>query len=136
MRTLIYQQKIQNLLDQLAIMFSGLCILHCLLTPVFVVIFPVLVTSDIASEGFHQFLLWLILPTSLFALFLGSFHHKDRLLLMLGLAGLSQLVITAFLGHELFSELGEGLITVVGSVALVLAHIRNRQLCCHKSCLS
>lgn len=136
MRNLTHQQKIQKLLDQLAIMFSGLCILHCLLTPIFVVIFPVLVTTSIATEEFHQLLLWLILPTSLFALFLGSFNHKDRLLLTLGLASLSQLIIVAFLGHESLSEPGEGLITIVGSVALILGHIRNRHLCCHKACTS
>lgn len=75
-----YQKRIQRRLDQVAIAFSGFCTIHCLLTPVFFIFFPVLGATFITGEDFHHLLLWFVLPVSLFALLLGYYSiHIDKL---------------------------------------------------------
>ncbi len=128
------EEKVQRPLDRLAIALSGICVLHCLLTPVLIVSFPILAATSLADEGFHQALLWLVLPASVFALSLGCFRHKDKAVLTLGLAGLSLVMVTTMWGHETLGETGERFATVIGGVTLALGHIRNYRLCRRDSC--
>lgn len=124
-----YQKKIQKRLDHAAIVFSGLCTIHCLLAPVLLIIFPVLGAAFITVEKFHQILLWFVLPVSLLALLLGYFRHRDKMTFLLGVVGLSQLVVTAIFGNEFFSELSEAVVTPLASLIIIAGHIRNYQLC-------
>jgi hypothetical protein len=121
-------------LDRIAVALSGICVLHCLLTPVLIVSFPILAATSMADDAFHQVLLWLVLPASLLALSLGCFRHKDRAVLTLGLAGLSLIMVTAMVGHDSFGETGERIATVIGGVTLALGHLRNHRLCRRDSC--
>jgi len=44
-------------------------------------------------------------PVSLFALLLGYFQRRDKMALLLGAIGLSQLTIAAIVRNEFFNEL-------------------------------
>lgn len=124
----------QQPLDILAISVSGLCAVHCLLTPLALILFPVLGGTVLAGEDFHQMLLWVILPTSSLALWLGCRRHKDRRVLLMGLVGLSLLLLAAFFAHEWIGEWGERLVTVVGSAIMAAGHLRNYRLCRSDQC--
>ena len=124
----------QRPLDIIAVSISGLCALHCMLMPLALILFPVLSGSLFAGEEFHQLLLWVILPSSGLALWLGCRHHKDWLVLLLGLSGLLLLMLAAFQGHSWFGEWGERLVTVGGGVIMATGHIRNYRLCRHDRC--
>jgi len=125
---------LQLVLDRLALGLSAACALHCLLAPVALVTLPVLAGSVLADEHFHQVLLLLVLPASVVALALGCRRHKDTRVLALGAMGLSILVLTAALGHDLAGKLGEKLMTVAGALALSTGHARNYRLCRRSSC--
>lgn len=124
-----YQKNIQKRLDKAAIVFSGLCTIHCLLSPVLFIVFPVWGGTFITVEKFHQIILWFVLPVSLLALSLGYFQRRDKVSFLLGVIGLSQLVVAAILGDEFFSGFGEVVVTPLGSLTLIAGHIRNYQLC-------
>ena len=124
----------QRPLDILAISISGLCVVHCLMLPVILVMFPILSGSLFAGEEFHRFLIWVILPTSSVGFLLGCRRHKDAVVLAFGIAGMSVLVLSAFWGHELVGESGERLLTVVGGILLAAGHVRNFRLCQHDRC--
>lgn len=124
-----YQKEIQKRLDQVAIVFSGVCTIHCLLAPVLFIIFPVLGATFITGEKFHQLLLWFILPVSLLALLLGYVQRRDKVAFLLGVIGLSQLVVAAILGNVFSNEFSEVVVTPLGSLILIAGHIRNYQLC-------
>jgi hypothetical protein len=124
----------QRPLDCLAIALSGLCIVHCLLTPVALVLFPVLAATSVADEQFHRLLFGLVLPASLVALALGCRRHKDRLVLCLGMIGLVLLMLTALGGHAILGERGERWSTVLGGVTVALGHLRNHGLCRRHTC--
>ena len=126
--------RTQKLLDRLAIAASGLCVLHCLATPVLLILIPALASSTLADNVFHQLLLIFILPSSALALLLGCRRHKDWIVFALGLLGLTELVITAYFGHDFFGETGERAATVLGGVTLAIGHVRNFYLCRHDGC--
>lgn len=126
--------KIQRLLDRIAVTASGACVVHCLITPVLLILVPALTSTIMGDENFHKILVALVLPTSSLALFMGCRRHSDRMVSILGILGLIQLIFTAYFGHALFGEFGEKVATVIGSATLALAHIRNYRLCRHDKC--
>jgi cytochrome c biogenesis factor len=128
------KDTVQRPFDRLAIALSGLCVVHCLLTPVALVLFPVLAATSVADDHFHMLLLGLVLPASLVALVLGCRRHKDHLVISLGGIGLVLLMFTAIGGHAVLGERGERWSTVLGSVTLALGHLRNHYLCRRNAC--
>ena len=84
------------------------------------------------EEVFHKFLLLMVIPSSAVAIFLGCRCHKDSMVIMLGTAGLSFLLIGAFAVREAsFQEL---FFTIVGSFMMIFGHFRNFRLCRKDSC--
>jgi MerC mercury resistance protein len=98
------------------------------------VLVPVFGAQVLDDEAFHAAILWLILPTSLLALAIGCWRHKDRHVLLLGGAGLGTITLAALFGHDLIGELGERAATFVGSGILIAGHLRNYRLCQAAAC--
>lgn len=135
-QTLLHMQsaEAQQILDRLAIAASGVCVLHCLITPLLLVAIPALASMNVTEGTFHRLLLFLILPTSVAALSLGCRRHQDPIILVLGASGLLQLGVTALWGHDLLGETGEQISTVIGSAVLSSGHLRNYRLCRRAEC--
>jgi hypothetical protein len=51
-----------------------------------------------------------------------------------GLAGVSILIVSALLGHEILGEVSERVSTVAGSVIIAFAHMKNFSLCRQSNC--
>lgn len=128
------QTKVQRLLDRIAISTSGLCMLHCLATPLLIITVPAISLTFMVDEEFHKALVIFVLPVSFIALFLGCRRHKDRIVILFGSIGLISLISIAFLGHDLFGEMGEKIATVISSLILVAGHVRNYLLCRYDGC--
>lgn len=126
--------NVQTLMDRLAISASVLCMLHCVATPLLLIAAPVISSTFLADEAFHQALVMFVLPTSLLALFLGCKNHRDNQVLVLGGLGLTTLVAVAFFGHDLLGEIGEKVATVISGAMLAFAHLRNYRLCKQSHC--
>jgi hypothetical protein len=120
--------------DGVAAGVSLACAFHCALTPIALVVLPVLASTPLGDEGFHRALLWLILPSSGVGLTLGCRRHKDAVVMTAGVVGLSVLVFTALAGHDLLGEGPERLATVLGSLVLATGHARNHALCRRDRC--
>lgn len=123
-----------NRLDGMAVILSGTCMLHCLVLPLLVTLFPIVQGSLLEEKYFHLIMLVFILPTSLIALTVGCRRHRDTLTIGLGTVGLTTLGITAFWGHELFGLSGERVVTTIGGFVLAAAHIQNFRCCHHVNC--
>lgn len=116
-------------LDALAILLSGLCLLHCLALPVVVAALPLAASSLFADERFHQWLLLGAVPTSIFALGWGWRRHRDRPVALLGAAGMLLMIVAAVgVASGWIEAAGERGLTIVGAVLLALAHARNYRL--------
>jgi|TARA_B110000467_G_scaffold94888_1_gene85774 hypothetical protein len=122
------------LLDKFAVTTSALCAVHCLGLPVLLSVFPAVAASIFGQELFHVLLLWLVIPLSLVALTLGCRKHKSLQVAVMGLIGLTFLIIAATLGHDLLGEAGERIATLIGAVAIAAGHMRNYALCRRVDC--
>ena len=109
--------------DKAAVFLSGLCLLHCLAVPVSLLLGPLLGNWLQSTETeVHWILLGLALPISAVALQRGYQRHHNVTTLWLGYGGL--VVMLVGVAH-LFGETWEVLLTVIGVIALLIAHVRN-----------
>ena len=121
-------RKIQALTDQTSIGLSLACAVHCLLVPVLLVAVPSLASLPLESETFHVWMIVAVLPFSTFALTLGCKKHKRYKILILGLLGLTSLVLALVL-EGLVGQAGEKLLTLLGAGLIAWGHIANYKLC-------
>jgi hypothetical protein len=124
----------RSALDKLAVILSGVCMLHCLTLPVLLTAAPITGGFWLEEQTFHLIMLAGILPISLIALTIGCRQHKDLATIVLGVLGLGILAFTAFFGHDLFGVTGERLVTSLGGLILACAHIQNYRICRHNDC--
>ncbi len=121
----------QKIIDNLGITISSVCAIHCVLLPAIFIIAPY---SFLASHEFHEALIYFILPCAAIAFILGCRKHGDIKVAIMGTLGV-MLLASALLFHDIFhaeehsEELITVLITIAGSVMLILSHLRNRKLC-------
>ncbi|XOV87689.1 MAG: MerC domain-containing protein [Pseudomonadota bacterium] len=121
-------------LDGIAVLLSGTCMVHCLVLPLLVTVFPIIQGSLIDEAYFHILMLFFILPTSLVALTIGCRKHRDPATIVMGGVGLTVLALTAIFGHAWFGFAGERIVTTLGGLILAASHIRNFLLCRSDDC--
>ena len=76
----------------------------------------------LADEGFHFYMVLMVLPISSFALWVGFKQHRSSKILLQGITGLIILSATVFLGHEQLGEITEKLLTLLGSSFICYSH--------------
>lgn len=122
-------------IDKFAISLSGVCMLHCLLAPVLITLAPILTLSAAVEDVlFHQLMLWIVLPTSVIALFLGCRQHQLVSIAATGFLGMLILVVVAFFGHDLFGLYAEKFATSLGGLILAGSHYLNYRACQTVTC--
>jgi maltodextrin utilization protein YvdJ len=121
--------KLQMLSDKLAIGFSMVCVVHCLVLPILLILLPPfsgLFALD--DEMFHQWMLCEVLPISIAALIMGYLHHRSYKVFLVGSIGLTLIIISTTLGHDVLGKTGEVVVSILGSMSIAYGHFRNYQL--------
>ena len=117
-------------LDKIGLFLSGVCLLHCLITPIVVTLIPILSLSlSIEHIMFHTIMLWLVVPTSCIALFLGCRKHKKASIVIIGAAGMLVLISVALFGHDLYGHDNEKVVTTIGGLIIAFSHYLNYRAC-------
>jgi len=117
-------------LDKFGIFLSGICLLHCLITPVLITLLPIISINVLVEDLlFHQLMLWLVVPISCVALFIGCRKHKKLSIALTGIIGMIILFVVALFGHDLFGETMEKLMTTLGGLILAASHFLNFRAC-------
>jgi len=127
-------KSLSSYTNNFAIGLSGMCVLHCLATPLLLALLPSLSALNLESEAFHRWLLIAVIPTSLFSLAIGCKQHQYYRVLVMGALGLLVLVSAVFVEDLANGELLEKVLTVSGAVIIALAHIMNFRLCKKQQC--
>ena len=122
------------LTDVIGIVGSALCALHCLIVPITLLVGPIAPLLAFEDETFHRALVWIVLPTATLAFATGCLQHRDRLVFALGATGLTLLIASFTLFHELLGENGERVVALTASALLISAHVRNFRLCGSDDC--
>lgn len=117
------------LVDTLGALASGLCAVHCLLTPLLVSFAPLFAHLLPGEERTHRTLAVIATLLGTLALLQGYRRHRRRLVPALLLGGLLCIGGTALFGDHLPNHTAELLITVLGSLALITAHRLNHTFC-------
>ena len=123
------KQAININYDKIAISFSVVCALHCLLLPIAVIFLPAISATFLGSEDFHKTLLYFVIPSSIIALSLGCKMHGKYEVYSYGVIGIGTLLFASFFGHDYLGEIGEILFTLIGAVIVSLGHYKNQKLC-------
>ena len=121
--------RLQSILDSSAVAISAFCAVHCLALPLLLFLFPLLGTSLLTDEAFHELLLWFILPTSVIAVGLTWSRHRDKRVYTLVGTGLLILIIAAIWAHDHADPWVDKALSLVGGALLAVGHIRNTLLC-------
>jgi hypothetical protein len=125
--------KIENVTDKMAITLSIACAIHCLALPLLLLLLPSFMVLQLNNEAFHTWMVIIVLPTSVYALFMGCKQHKRYRLLFIGFLGLILLVLAVWISNEFW----EKALTLVGSTVIAGGHYWNYRLCqqhtlCHR----
>ena len=147
-------------LDKLAVSMAAVCAVHCLLTPVLVVMLPIVATSFFVHQDFHLWMLFLVIPTTSLAIFMGCRKHKDKWVAALSAIGLGVLIFalvyerqhtaahnaatdgSVHVCEHCVRDLSEGpvplqaaaWINTLGGLFLASGHVRNFRLCRRSRC--
>ena len=123
------KQAININYDKIAISFSVVCALHCLLLPIAVIFLPSISATFLGTEDFHKTLLYFVIPSSIIALSLGCKMHGKYEVYSYGFFGIGALLFASFFGHDYFGEVGEVSLTLIGAGIVSLGHYKNQKLC-------
>ena len=124
----------QKISDKFAISLSAICAIHCFFVPVFLVLFSSFESIQYDNELIHFLFLLMTVPISFFALTLGLKNHKKSSFFILGIVGLIIFILALVLSEGVLGELGEKLVTLIGSIIVVFAHFKNYQTCIEIEC--
>ena len=123
------KQAININYDKIAISFSVVCALHCLLLPIAVIFLPSISATFLGTENFHKILLYFVIPSSIIALSLGCKMHGKYEVYSYGFFGIGALLFASFFGHDYLGEVGEIFLTLIGAGIVSLGHYKNQKLC-------
>ena len=115
-----------NKVDKAGIACSGMCAIHCALSPIIAFSSPGIVRF-FENEWIHIGLLILIVPIAIFAFIKGHNVHHNIKPFALGFIGLV-LLLSAVILEAIFNieiEYLETILTVFGCVILTIAHFLN-----------
>ena len=111
--------------DRLGISASLLCVIHCLITPLLVLIAP-LAGSYLSDAWFHIVILIIVFPVAILALWRGYRLHQMKRALWLGAAGLTLMLFGMFATHDVPYET---VLMVSAGLTLSAAHFFNLRAC-------
>ena len=116
-------KKNVNWWDWTGVFFSGLCVIHCIVTPVLLAGASLWIASEWVHVGFFLVLIPIVVMASR-----RSCPSRDkRWVMTLFYSGLIFLGAAILIGESL-GETAEIALTIIGSILLISGHLKNRQL--------
>jgi peptidoglycan/LPS O-acetylase OafA/YrhL len=125
-------KSLRTVSDFVGIGLSLLCLIHCMVLPVFMAFAPAILRRLPGDDVTHRTLAVAIGLVGVLAFRSGYKVHRRRWLLVLFITGLVLVSLAAILGDEVLTGYGEAAITVCGGLLLVTAHVFNHSFC--RSC--
>lgn len=106
------------MLSNMSIVFSSVCVLHCLLTPFFILLLPAL--AEFFSDTIEFALIMAVVPLSLLGFLPAWLKHKNYALLRYFILGLSLVLVS-----QLFIHTAHDSLVTRSSIAPNLTYIKS-----------
>lgn len=116
--------------DLIGISLSVICMLHCLMLPVLLLMGLLGSQFNVESEWTHIIMLVFVVPISGIAFIGGWMRHKRVNVVALGTAGIALLAFAALYAHDALGQTADAALTTTGGLLLAIAHWRNRDCGC------
>lgn len=117
----------RNNIDNIGTCLSIFCAIHCLATPLLIIILPLVGLGILVSEPMELIIIGSIIVFACSSLIWGYKYHKKLYALLLLLTGIVVLVIS----HLSLTGLLEIVMHVTAGLCLMCAHLVNKYLCKH-----
>ena len=111
--------------DNLGIVASVLCLIHCMAMPFLIALLPFLGWQFLDSHESHLILGSLIIAFALFAIVPGYLKHKSRRILTGMIIGAVLVLLGSFFSHDFGMDDIELPLLVGGNLTLVATHLLN-----------
>jgi hypothetical protein len=112
--------------DKIGVCASGICLIHCLATPILLLIFPASKIQVFEHGVFHAVFAVLVVGSILLAVYPTCKKHGHKDIMTFAALGVF-FILSSFLFHD-YGEAIEYLFTIAGSICLIIAHIRNMKV--------
>ena len=112
--------------DKIGICASGLCLIHCLATPILLLLMPGFQFSEVYDEHIHELFAVVVVSSIMFAVYPNCRKHGHNDIIFIALTGVVLILISTFF-HDLPIAISHT-ITILGSITLITAHIRNMKV--------
>ncbi len=122
--------KLKNLMklgDYSGMFASAICILHCALTPLALLI-PFLAQIP-HSDSFHWWMIAIVTVPVISSLLPGFALHRKAIVLLFGLSGLICFLLSILVVGPQYGEIAEMILASIAGVNLIVAHVKNRGYC-------
>jgi uncharacterized membrane protein YfcA len=123
------RQTLSPRADSLGIIASGLCFVHCVLTPIILSFSAVWAHYLPSDERFHRALAVIVAITGSTAISIGYRKHRRLRVVCFMVAGLTFILCGAWFGDRLPSHGAEIAVTTTGSLLMIAAHLMNHTFC-------
>ena len=118
-------QLSMNRWDKAGIIMSVTCIIHCLLTPVAIILIPAMANLGEGEEILHLLFATIAIPIAAFSLWRGYTQHGTKLPIFYAVPGITLLWIAMSLHEPLWLE---SVVTGIGASLIITAHVLNHRL--------
>ncbi len=121
-----------KLFDVLGMGLSGLCIIHCIVLPLVVLLYPAANFTE--NHLIHDLIFVLIVLAALLAFLPHAIKEKSYKLLVLPVIGVVLMIVSNSIFHHEKSSINL-ILSLVGSLCLIVAHYKHFQAknCCEKN---
>jgi MerC mercury resistance protein len=120
-----------RIFDFSGIVASAICLLHCALTPIALLI-PFL-SQVPAHDSFHLWMIIIIVLPILLSLVPSFTLHRKVTALVFASSGLICFLLAIFVIGPRHGEIAEAILAGIAGINLIIAHVKNRGYC--RSCL-
>lgn len=117
--------SMNRLWDKIGICASGLCLVHCLTTPLLLIFYPVFLHTD-THHSVHEILAFIVIASIMIAVFPKC--HKHGHYDIIGIATVGMLFVLGGLFLHESSLLLATITTSLGSAFLIYAHYKNMRI--------
>jgi hypothetical protein len=119
--------------DRVGIAASGLCLIHCVGTPLMAMLVSVAGASFWGGPWVHRLMVLVVVPVAALALVRGYRRHARAGVLLLGGLGAAAIAAAGLAPEGVLGAHGDPLVTSAGSLCVIAAHWWNlRELACRQ----